>query len=134
MLKISDHVHQELVNWSRWCWLGEWPHPLPPTKCGSIESAYRAPVDVNFDESQEPPLPPTIRPHDASARIVQAVYDKLPNANRLVLKAEYPARQDSGRAEGRHVAARRLGVSLWAYESALDHACKRVEEAFAIFE
>jgi hypothetical protein len=68
------------------------------------------------------------------ARVVQAVWEQLPQQAKLVLKSEYPARMESGRMEGREVAARRMGLTLSAYESALDVACKRVEEAIEVFE
>ena len=126
-MRIPNAVHQELINWSRWCWRGPWPHPLPPEHCGSLESQYRPPPDWNPDD---PPIPPRIRPNERNARIVQAVYDSLEMDARLVLKAEYPGWIESGRTDGRSVAAVRLGMSLWTYELLLQSAVNRVEVAF----
>lgn len=131
--RIPDAVHEELLNWSRWCWLGAWPHPLPPTHCGSLEAQYRAPLNVNFDESQEAPPPPRIRPNERHARMVQETWEKLPNFERLVLKAEYPGRESAGRNEGRLVAARRLGIDEWAYDRHLQSAVLKVQEAFRCY-
>lgn len=130
-VRIADAVHEELLNWSRWCWQGDWPHPLPRTHCGSLESQYRAPPDWNPDDE---PLPPPIRPNVRHARIVQVQYDRMPEDERRVLKAEYPARLESGRTQGRAVAAVRLGMPIWAYENNLRIAVNKVEAAFALRE
>ncbi|MDB5966481.1 MAG: hypothetical protein JWQ72_2981 [Polaromonas sp.] len=127
--RIPNAVHAELLNWSRWCWTGPWPHPMPPSQCGSIEAGYRAPPAWN---PQDPPEPPTIRPNERNARVVQAVWDALAGAPRLVLKAEYPGRGTSGRTDGRHAAAVALGLTVAAYETALALAVNRVEAAFAV--
>jgi hypothetical protein len=128
-MRIPDAVHEELLNWSRWCWLGAWPHPLPPTHCGSLESQYRAPPDWNPDDAPEAPY---IRPNERNARRVQEVYNLLPGPQRQVLKAEYPGRSTSGRTEGKATAAARLGMPEWAYDRHLQAAINRVEEAFAV--
>lgn len=128
-MRIPDAVHEELLNWSRWCWQGAWPHPLPSTQCGSLESQYRAPPDWNPDD---PPEAPRIRPNERNARKVQETWESLPEPQRLVLKAEYPGRETAGRFEGKSVAAVRLGMPLWAYDEHLEAAIRRVEEAFAV--
>lgn len=128
-VKISDAVHQELLNWARWCWQGEWPHPLPPTHCGSLESGYRAPPYWNPDDANEAPPPPVIEPNARNARIVQAVYDRLAERERRVLKAEYPCRRDY---RGKQDAAGVLGISISQYDDSLAYAVRRVEEAFAV--
>ncbi len=63
---------------------------------------------------------------------MQAVWERLHDQPRLVLKAEYPNRHDSGRIEGRHVVARRMEVSLREYENALAYAVNRVRDAFEV--
>lgn len=126
---VSDFAHAEACNWSRWCWLGQYPHPLPPTECGSAEGDYRAPPSW----MEETPDPPKIKPHAKSAEKVQALWESWPIASpaRQVLKAEYPGRDSSGRMEGgREVAARRLGMTLRDYEMALAWASRQIEEAF----
>ncbi len=128
-MRIPDSVHEELLNWSRWCWLGAWPHPLPATHCGSLESQYRAPPDWNPDD---PPQTPGIRPNERNARKVQAVYESLPEPQRAVLKAEYPGRETAGRNLGKTAAAHRLGMSAYGYDAFLQIAINKVEEAFAV--
>lgn len=123
-MRIPDAVHEELLNWSRWCWAGEWPHPLPRTHCGSLESQYRA-LDWNPDDAP-PPLP--IRPNERNARRVQKVYDDLEGFGRLVLKSEYPCRRERG---SRQLAAIRIGLSVSQYENWLQIAIDRVGAAFA---
>lgn len=126
-MRISDAIHAELMNWSRFCWLGEWPHPLPASRCASLEGHYQAPPDWNPDD---PPPAPTIRPNEKHARIVQAAWEQMPRDERMVLRAEYPARHQSGRVEGIQVAAARMGLSVRHYEIALAAAIRRVEGVF----
>lgn len=125
-MRIPDAVHEELLNWSRWCWLGEWPHPLPATHCGSLESQYRAPPDWNPDDMPEAPY---IRPNERQARRVQGVYEGLDGCGRLVLKSEYPGRRERGT---RTEAAHRIGLTLPQYENWLQIAVNRVEAEFAL--
>ena len=127
---VSDYAHGKCINWSRWCWQGEYPHPLPSTKCGSAESDFHA----KWHLEMAPDEPPRIRPDARYAMIVQALWESWPVASpaRQVLKAEYPGRDNSGRREGgREVAARRLHMTLRNYETALAWASGKVEEAFS---
>lgn len=125
---VPDAMHDELRNWAAWCWLGQWPHPLPKTRCGSAEGDYRAPPEWG---TEEVPDPPRIYPNAKRARVVQEVWERMHDEPRLVLKAEYPARQSSGRVEGgRDLASRRLGITLRVYEESLAYAVRRVSEAF----
>lgn len=129
---VSDFSHHECCNWAAWCWLGEYPHPLPATQCGSAEGDYRAPPEWCQD-TMDAPEPPKIKPNTRNAQIVQDLWESWPTASpaRQVLKAEYPARHTSGRVEGgRDVAARRLNMSVREYEMALSWASKKIEEAF----
>jgi hypothetical protein len=123
---FPEWLHHELLNWSRWCWLGPWPHPLPPNQCGSVERDYaRFRVSDSADEPQ--PVPP----NEARALIVDGVWRGLPPTPRQVLRAEYPQYRDSGRAEfGRVGAARRMGMRLREYEDALGVAISRVWNTF----
>jgi hypothetical protein len=132
MIKIPDKVHEELLNWSRWCWLGELPHPLPPTHCGSLEGQYRAPPEWNFEDVNETPRPSYIRPNERHARMVQTAFDEMPEPMRKVLKAEYPARHSSRRSKSVAEAAYYLAMPQWLYLSLLSQAVCRVEEAFAV--
>lgn len=121
-------VHEELVNWSRWCWRGAYPHPLPHTSCGSIERNYQR---ISEDGSAENARP--VSPNEAHARIVQAAWETMPRLPRQVLRAEYPQRHESGRAEhGRSGAAARLQITLEEYEAALSAAAYKVMMAFEV--
>lgn len=126
---FRDHpawVHEELMNWSRWCWGGAYPHPLPHTACGSVEKNYRGLSDEGTTETARP-----IRPNEVRARMVQAAWEALPPLPRQVLRAEYPQRHESGRtAQGRSGAAKRMQISLEEYEAALSVASHRVKLAF----
>ncbi len=126
---VPDDVHHELLNWSRWCWLGEWPHPIPATSCGSLEAQYRAPPDWNPDDV--PPVP-YIRPNERHAKIVQAVYDQLPELERQILRAEYPGRMETDRPDWRHAIAVRLGIPMRIYNRHFKSAVNKVEAAFEI--
>jgi hypothetical protein len=122
---FPEWLHYELLNWSRWCWQGAWPHPLPPSICGSAERDYtRFRADSSSDDAR--PIPPNA----SRALIVDGVWHGLPPAPRQVLRAEYPQYHASGRAElGRCGAARRLRMSLRDYEAALGVAASRVWDA-----
>lgn len=124
---MPDWVHQELRNWCAWCWGGEWPHPLPPTHCGSLESRYRSPPEWNPDDAPEAPY---IRPNERNARKVQAVFDTLEGYERLVLLAEYPQRVNRGRTKSKQLAADRLGISQLGYDRYLQSAAAKVARAF----
>ena len=130
-VRIPDAVHEELLNWSRWCWLGAWPHPLPSTQCGSLESGYRAPPDWNPDD---PPLPPPIRPNQRHAEIVHTAWKEMDKRAARVLKAEYPGRESDGRNEGKAVAAIRMNMPVWLYDEMLMKGVRLVEAAFAAKE
>lgn len=127
---VPDFAHVELVNWSRASWMGAWPHPLPRTQCGSAEGDFSSEWHLLGEPDDEPkPIPPNRR----NAETVQAVWLAMPIGSlpRLVLKAEYPGRDNSGRREGgRDLAARRMEISLAQYEEALRYAVSRVEAAF----
>jgi hypothetical protein len=129
---IPQAIHEEMCNWSAWTWIGQWPHPLPATECGSAEGDYRAPPEWG---SEEAPDPPRIKPHIKSALMVQAVWESFPVGSlpRLCMKSEYPGRHTSGRAQGgRETAARRMGISVRQYEDALRTAVGRVEQTFLL--
>ncbi len=124
--QIPDSVHHELLNWARWCWSGAWPHPLPPTECGSLEAGYRAPPMWGEDHERRVPV---IRPNEPRARIVQEAWEKLPKDEKAVIKEEYPASMQPRLVQGHEAAARRLAMRLETYEHLLGQAVKRIEGA-----
>ncbi len=124
-----DWIHQELLNWSRWCWQGPYPHPLRPSHCYSVEHQY---VGHHLEEEEESePIPARpLAPIAARAMMVDAAWQRMVGAPRLVLRAEYPQRWSSGRIEhGQIGAARRLHMRLAEYEAALSVAIGRVWDA-----
>lgn len=128
MLRIAPKTHDELVNWSRWCWLGAWPHPIPASKCGSAEGDFIAPPEWYMNTS-DLERASRIRPNERHARKVQEAWESLEGFPRLALKAEYPGNSHEGYRVDR---ARRMGLTLQQYENNLQIAVIRVEEAFAV--
>ena len=121
--RVPQEVHAKLINWARWCWLGAWPHPLPPTHCLSAERGYIIPTWAD-DGAPAPITPP---PNAAAAKIVQAAWEELPYLPRLVLRAEYPARKAPRVDE-----ARELHLNIEQYEGMLRIAVGKVEVACAV--
>lgn len=112
-------VVQELWNWSRWCWTGEWPHPMPPQACGSVERAYPSGQDREGDEPPRP-IPVCVE----TARRVQILYDFLPLAEQRIMQEEFPRRHEYGDMkphERQDAAARKIGISLAYYKVSLNH-------------
>lgn len=128
MSDIPRDVHYELVNWMRWCFIGPWPHPLPATHCGSLESAYKAPPEWDMDLAEAPRSHWPINTRNAEK--VQAVFEKLPDLERFVLLAEYPQRERRGRNISKQLAADRIGISLQGYDRYLKSAAAKVAMVF----
>ncbi|TAL90923.1 MAG: hypothetical protein EPN62_00885 [Candidimonas sp.] len=127
-------VEMEMWNWSRWCWDGPWPHPLPSTVCASMEHRY-VPVHLGTDE---PPARKTPINHER-ALVVESVYKKLPLAEQRVLQAEYPRRHEYDEYNYRFelirnvrakVAPRKIGITPFYYQLALERALNLVMRAF----
>lgn len=123
--KVPSWVHAELQNWRRWTWEGSYPHPLPPTVCGSVESEYRPPAHESCDADPRP-----MKADPDRAKIVDSVWRNLPPDQKLVLKVEYPARHEYEWAFGRAGVARKLKMRLADYEAALFAAMSKVWIAF----
>jgi hypothetical protein len=123
---VPGHIHEELLNWARWAWIGPLPHPLPPVRCGSAERYYRIPAGSVLEDS-EPPEPKPAPPNERNARRVQAVWEGLPDYPRLALKAEYLVRPALGSARDK---ARYLRISAHQYESYLAVAVGKVAQEF----
>lgn len=127
-------VEMEMWNWSRYCWDGAWPHPLPSTVCVSIEHRYR-PQGLGVD-----PEPPRKIPiNQERALVVESVYKKLPLAEQRVLQAEYPRRHEYDEYNYRFelirnvrakVAPRKIGITPFYYQLALERALNLVMRAF----
>lgn len=120
-----EWVHHELENWSRWCWQGKFPHPLPSQTCASFEKNYRRHGEEE-EQLEDRPIPANAD----RAKIVQTVWDSLSPRQQQVLRAEYPQRHTSGRLHSMARAAKNLGMSADAYEAALCRAANSVKLAF----
>lgn len=120
--ETPDWLRHEMENWSRWCWRGAYPHPLPPKHCASPEWQYeRIREEGEIESVDSKPIPV----NEVHAQIVQGVYEALPTLQAQVLRAEYPQRRSSS-------VQKRLIVQMGksAYESALNVALFRVMVAF----
>lgn len=120
-------LHSELLNWSRWCWLGPYPHPLPPSHCSSYEHNY-IPVG-NADERVEEERRP-IPPNETNALIADRVWRAMPPIPKLVLRVEYPSRHDYPWEFGTVGVARKLKMPVRDYEAARAEAIGRMWAAF----
>lgn len=83
---MTDTVSSEIENWVAWCWEGEHPAPSEPSRCYSAEGRYVAPA---WHEDERRPKRIINR---QSAERVQAVYDRMPDLTRQVLRFEYTQR------------------------------------------
>lgn len=118
---LPEWVSHELENWARWCWRGSYPHPIPPQQCSSLEGNYsRYGEDTDSEAIDSKPIPV----NESNAKIVQGVYEILPNHQQQVLRAEYPQKRSCAR--------KRLAVQLGkqGYEDALNSAMVRVMMIF----
>ena len=120
-------LDEEMQNWARYCWLGAWPHPLPPSQCASLEGNY---VRINPNGETESEDYKPIPVCEENARLVQQTYDVMAVVHQLVLRAEYPQRHEWGSAktDSRKAAARFVGLhSEDQYLSILASALYRVQ-------
>lgn len=119
-------VNDELHNWSRFCWMGEWPHPKPLMDCASAERAYRSP---DWEGDPSPYIPVNVD----RARRVQAIHDSLPLPEQRVMQAEFPRRHEYGdmRQHQRITSASlKIGITEAYYRIAL---CNIKQEVFKEF-
>lgn len=82
----TDIAASEIENWIAWCWEGQDPVPGSPSRCYSAEGRYLAPA-MN-DEGREPRR----IVNNERARRVQAVYDRMPQLTRQVIRYEFTQR------------------------------------------
>ena len=122
---ISDIAHYELMNWSRWCWLGESPIPTPKRHCRSIEHRYVAPWpdDLHDDPLSRAPV------FLSSALKVNEVFTTATKNERWVMIAEYPGYKRFQKRLNKR--AQRLGLNQSSYEMILVSIGKKVDEATA---
>lgn len=128
-------VEDELWNWSRWCWTGDWPHPLPPKTCASVERAFPSGPDWENDDDDRRPDPV----HVDNAQRVDLVYQALSLIEQRIMQCEWPRRHeydeyDEQGAIARNVrgtaAPRYLGVSQGHYRVVVSYIKSQVLKAF----
>lgn len=83
---MTDIVSSEIENWIAWCWDGEDPAPKEPKRCYSAEGRYTAPAQDDEDRQPRRII------NRESAERVQAIYDRMPDLTRQVLRFEYTQR------------------------------------------
>jgi hypothetical protein len=124
-------INSELWNWARWCWMGPWPHPLPPQACGSAERRFPSGINREDADEEEQQKPDPI--HVERARQVDAIYQSLPLEEQRVLQMEYPRRHEFGGMPVRArqiAAARKIGISVEYYKIALNNIKALVHKEF----
>ncbi|AZY49693.1 hypothetical protein C0J09_11485 [Bordetella avium] len=112
---IPRWVEDELHNWARSQWEGEWPGPGRPD--------HGAPVVCEFppqpsDERNDAPVPIC---HDRAHK-VHALYEALPLIERRVIQAEYTRRREYGDMtikERQEAASQIIGIPAAYYKIAL---------------
>lgn len=122
-------VEDELWNWSRWCWMGEWPHPNPNVKCASAERNYLPPPADEEEGDEIKPIPVNCD----RARKVQELYDALPLVEQRILQAEYPRRHEHGdltASERISSVCRTLKIQATYYKISLGYAKEQVRREF----
>ena len=120
-------IEDELHNWSRWCWLGDWPGPGKPDDDEPMACEY--PPGPGMDDEPPPPIP-VCYDH---ALIVNRLYEALPLVEQRIIQAEYTRRREYGdmRMHERHAAAsRKLEISVAYYRVALGLFKQAVGRAF----
>lgn len=128
---LPSWVQDEIWNWSRWCWLGDLPHPMPMTTCASGERAFPSGMDRD-EEEEAPPQRPVPVNHDRARRVEQ-IYQALPLIERRAIQAEYPRRNEYGEATKteRHTkAARNLAISVASFRDVIDRFKQKVWREF----
>ena len=83
---MTDTVSSEIENWIAWCWQGEDPSPAEPKRCYSAEGRFIAPA---LDDDGR--IPQRIINRESAER-VQAVFERMPDMTRQVLRFEYTQR------------------------------------------
>lgn len=122
-------VEQELWNWSRWCWDGEWPIGTRPADPVPTVCDY-PPREGEYDECQDAPAAIC---YDHAIQ-VNAAYETLPLVERRVIQAEYPRRREYGDLlphQRRAKACRVIGINEIYYRIALADFKKTVWRMFA---
>src|SRR5690606_33655998 len=84
--QMTDAVSSEIENWIAWCWDGEDPAPFEPKRCYSAEGRFIAPA---LDDDGRIPRRIINR---KSAERVQAIFERMPDMTRQVLRFEYTQR------------------------------------------
>lgn len=120
MRTYPSWLHAELINWARWCWMGDYPGPTPQTTCVSFEKHWR-PTEWESDPDDRGR---TFVDEDMALNI-DLIWRKLPATPRLILRAAYPKRY---LYETPQEAAKEAGVKMSEWEEELNRAAWLVAE------
>lgn len=120
---VPNWIDGELRNWSRWCWSGEWPHPLPIGRAASIEGHYLPESDLGADVE-----------HDEIARRVPVIADRAERVHAVYRSVDRRAQRamklryiDGWPA---HRVPMLMHVSVPMYEAAMLSVVRCVSAAF----
>ena len=114
MRTFPSWCHQELINWSRWCWEGETPVPIPQSTCASYEKHYR-PTEWESDPDDRG----RTYVNQEMARHVDIIWRSLPTTSRLIIRAAYPQRH---LYESNSEACKAVGIKIHQWEDELNRA------------
>jgi hypothetical protein len=124
----ENWIEHEIKNWVRYCWSGAMPHPVPwesMGRCLSGEGKYVRDAEAGSAEQAAIPV------HMDNAKKVQEAFDAFAFGERKVLRAEYLSPWDYGRYKGGiEGAARRLEISVGAYETVLLRFKNKIQRVF----
>ncbi|QYJ23418.1 hypothetical protein KYT87_09445 [Achromobacter sp. ES-001] len=121
-------VEDEIHNWARSQWEGEWPGPGRPVHDEPAVCAF--PAEPGHEDDDEPPRIPVN--HDR-ARKVNRLYEALPLAEQRVIQAEYTRRNEYGDLPAhlrQDKACRVIGIALPYYKVALGSFKQKVWRMF----
>lgn len=119
---LPSWVEDELHNWARSQWEGDWPGPRRVLPAASFCAYPMLPGHIEDDEDDIPVN------HDRAARL-HRLYEALPHIEQRVIQAEYTReREYSGLPT--LLRAHRIGVELAYYQVALDSFKRQVWRSF----
>lgn len=121
-------VEDEIHNWARSQWEGEWPGPGRPVRDEPAVCAF--PPEPGHEDDDEPARIPVN--HDR-ARKVNRLYEALPLAEQRVIQAEYTRRNEYGDLPAhlrQDKACRVIGIGLPYYKVALGSFKQQVWRMF----
>ncbi|CAB3637434.1 hypothetical protein CEY09_14925 [Achromobacter marplatensis] len=121
-------VEDEIRNWMRSQWEGDWPGPRRMAQ--AMPDVCEFPPQPGHDDDDEPIRIPVN--HERACK-VHALYEALPLAERRIIQAEYTRRAEYGDLPAhlrQDKASRVIGITLPYYKVALGSFKQQVWRAF----